>query len=193
MKKYSTANTRLINGTLILICILAALTSFRLGSRVIPVVRSRKEPLNLEVLRETLTKIIESLHVTVRPVYLPVTMAEVNIRHDKYTVVIQELRYFGEFLGLKVPHILKKTLGNNDVEALVIEPNWRLKEVSFNQIRRRVMYGYIDTIVLDIWPKERHQGCGPAANIEKRASFTSRQPVYNSCGLFEAIVRSTVL
>ena len=115
-----------------------------------PIVRSRKGPLNLEMLRETLTKIIERLHVAVRPVYTPVTMAEVNIRHDKYTAVIQELRYFGEFLGLEGPHIFKETLGDNDVETLVIEPNWRVEEVSLDQIRRRVMYGYIDTIVLDI-------------------------------------------
>ena len=77
-------------------------------------------------------------------------MAEVNIRRDKYTVVIQELRYFGEFLGLEGPHVFEETLGDNDVEALVIEPDWRVEEVSLDQIRRRVMYGYIDTIVLDI-------------------------------------------
>ena len=115
-----------------------------------PIMRSRKGPLNLEILRETLTKIIERLHVTVRPVYTPVTMAEVDIRHDKYTAVIQELRDFGEFLVLEGPHIFKETLGNNDVETLAIEPNWRVDEVSLDQIRRRVMYGYIDAIVLDI-------------------------------------------
>ena len=120
-------------------------------------------------------------------------MAEVNIRHDKYTAVIQEPRYFGEFLGLEGPHIFKKTLGNDDVETLVSKPDRRLEEIGLDQIRRRVMYGYIDTIVLDIWPKERHQSCGPAANIEKRKLFTSRQPVDDSCGLFKSIVRPTVL
>jgi hypothetical protein len=115
-----------------------------------PIVRSRKGPLNFEILRETLAKVIESLHVAVRPVYISVAMAEVNIRHDKYTAVIQELRYFGEFLGLEGPYIFKKTLGNDDVEPLVIKPNWRVGEISLDQIRRRVMYGYIDTIVFDI-------------------------------------------
>ena len=81
-------------------------------------VRSRKGPLNFEILCETLAKIIESLHVAVRPVYTPVTMAEVNIRHDKYSAVIQNLLHFGEFLGLEGPHIFKKTLGNDDVERL---------------------------------------------------------------------------
>ena len=109
-----------------------------------PIVRSRKEPINLEMLRETLAKIIESLHVAVRLVYTPITMAEVNIRHDKYTAVIQELRYFSEFLGLEGPHIFKNTLGDDDVETLIIKPNWRLEEVSLDEIRRRVMYGYID-------------------------------------------------
>ena len=46
---------------------------------VTPIVRSRKVPLNLEILRETLAEIIESLHVAVRPVYIPVTVAEVSI------------------------------------------------------------------------------------------------------------------
>ena len=115
-----------------------------------PIVRGRKGPLNLEIFRETLTKIIERLHVTVRPVYGPVTMAEVDIRHDKYTAVTQELRDFGEFLFLEGPHIFKETLGNNDVETLTIEPDWRVDEVSLDKIRRRVMYGYIDAIVLDI-------------------------------------------
>jgi len=148
--------------------------------------------MNLEVLPEALAKIIESLHITVRPVYIPVTMAEVNVRHDKYTAVVQEPRYFSEFLGLKVSHIFKDTLGKDDIKALIIKPDWRLEEVGFDQIWRRVMYGYIDTVVLNIWPKERPQGRGAATNIEKRAFFASREPVYNSCGLFEAIVRPTV-
>jgi hypothetical protein len=129
---------------------IGCLYKFLARVRVMPIMRSRKGPLNLEILRETLTKIIERLHVTVRPVYTPVTMAEVDIRHDKYTAVIQELRDFGKFLVLEGPHIFKETLGNNDVETLAIEPNWRVDEVSLDQIRRRVMYGYIDAIVLDI-------------------------------------------
>jgi hypothetical protein len=115
-----------------------------------PIVRSRKGPLNLEILREALAKIIERLHVAVGPVYTLATMAEVRIRYDKYTVIIQELGYFSEFLRLEGPHIFKNTLGNDDIKTLVIKPNWRLEEVSFDQVRRWVMYGYIDAIVLDI-------------------------------------------
>ena len=59
--------------------------------RVIPAVGSRKVPVNLEMLRETPPELVETLHVTVRPVYTPVAMAEVDIRHDKYAAVIQEL------------------------------------------------------------------------------------------------------
>jgi hypothetical protein len=51
--------------------------SFRL--RVIPVVGSRKEPVNPEMLRETPPELVETLHVTVRPVYAGVTMAEVDV------------------------------------------------------------------------------------------------------------------
>ena len=78
---------------------------------VIPIVRSRKEPLNLEMLCEALAEIIEGLHIAVRPVYTPVAVIEVDIRYDEYAVVIQELRYFSEFLGLEVPHIFEKRPG----------------------------------------------------------------------------------
>jgi hypothetical protein len=102
------------------------------------------------MLCEALAEVTEILHVAVRPVYIPVTMAEVNVRHDKYTAVIQELRYFGEFLVLEGPYIFKKTLGNDDVEPLVTKPNRHVGEIGLDQIRRRVMYGYIDTMVFDI-------------------------------------------
>jgi hypothetical protein len=102
------------------------------------------------MLRETLAKVTECLYVAVRPVYVPVAMAEVNVRHDKYTAAIQEPRYFGEFLGLKGPYIFKETLGNDDVETLVIKPNRHVGEIGLDQIRCRVMDGYIDTVVFDI-------------------------------------------
>ena len=129
---------------------IGCLYKFPVRLTAMPIVRSRKGPLNLEILRETLAKIIERLHVAVRPVHTPATMAEVRIRYDKYTVVIQELGYFSEFLGLEGPHIFEKTLGDDDVETLAIEPNRRIDEVGLDQIRRWVMYGYIDTVVLDI-------------------------------------------
>jgi hypothetical protein len=99
-------------------------------------------------------------------------MIEVYVRHDKYTTVVQELRYLGELLGLELSHIFKDALSEDDVEALIAELNRRLNEIEFDQIRRWVMYGYIDSVVLDIRLKERRQGCGPTANIEQRAPFT---------------------
>src|SRR6202044_2567581 len=85
----------------------------RLG--VAPIMRRWKGFLDLEMLREALAKITERLYVAVRPVYSLVTMAEVNIRRDKYTAVVQDVRYFGELLGLEGPCILKKPLGDDDV------------------------------------------------------------------------------
>src|SRR5262249_43996582 len=100
--------------------------------------------------------------------------------------------YFGEFLSLKVSYVFKNSLSKDDVEALIFKLNGRLEDVGLNQVWRRVRYGYVDTIVLDIWPKERRQSCGPASDIEKGAPSALRQPVYNSCGLFKAIVGSAV-
>ena len=170
-----------------------SLYRFPVRLQVVPVVRCWKEPLNLEVTLETLTEIIEGLHIAVRPVYLPVAMGEVDVRRNEYAATIKEIRYFCKFLGLKVSDVFKNSLGDDYVEALAVKPNWRLKKVSLDQIRPRVVYGYINAIILDIWAKERHQGRGPTANIKKQAFFALREPIYNSCGFFEAIMRSAVL
>src|SRR5215472_16074300 len=93
-----------------------------------------------------------------------------------------------------VSHIFKNALGDDDVEALIGKRDRRLKKVDFNQVRRRVMYGYVNTVILDIRPEERPQGGrGPATNIEQRAPPAPGDPIYNSRGLLEAIVGSTVL
>jgi hypothetical protein len=51
-----------------------------------------------------------------------------------------------------------------------------------------VMCGYVNTIVPDIWAKERHQGCWAATNIKKHTFFAIGDFIYNSRGLLEAIV-----
>jgi len=75
------------------------LYSFPVGLQVMPIVRCREESLNLEVTSETPPEIIESLDITVRPVYLPVPMAEVDIRYTEYAVIAQQIRYFYKFPG----------------------------------------------------------------------------------------------
>ena len=91
---------------------------FPVRLQVVPVVRCWKEPLNLEVTLETLTEIIEGLHIAVRPVYLPVAMGEVDVRRNEYAATIKEIRYFCKFLGLKVSDVFKNSLGDDYVEAL---------------------------------------------------------------------------
>src|SRR6266478_373849 len=119
------------------------------GFPVIPVVRGRKESANLEMLREAPAKFIERLHITIRPVYIPLAMIEVNIRHYEYAALIQKLRYFSELLELEVSDIFENALGYYDIESFAVELDGRFKEVGFNQIRRRVMYSYIYTMVFD--------------------------------------------
>src|SRR5690348_694498 len=98
-----------------------------------------------------------------------------------------------EYLDLKVSHIFKHALGDDDVEAFIGKPDRHLKKVGFNQVRRRVVYSYVNTVILDIRPKERPQGPhGPTTNIEQHASPALRDPIYNSRGLLEAIVGSAV-
>lgn len=52
------------------------------------------------------------------------------------------------------------------------------------------MYYYIYTVVVYILAKQVHQGCRPATNIKKSALPPSCDPVYNSRGFFEPIMRS---
>ena len=127
---------------------------FATGFPMIPVVRGRKEPAYLEMLRETFTEIIKRLHIAVRPVYVPVAMIKVNVRDDEGTVLVQELCYLGELFRLKVSDILENSLGNDNVEHFVTEPDRCFEKISFNQIWRRIMYSYINTIVLDIRTKD---------------------------------------
>ena len=92
--------------------------------------------MNYEALRETPAKIAEGLHVAVRRVYMLLTMIEVDVRHDEYTIVVKDPRYFSELLVLKITRVFKKALGEDDVEALTTKPNWRLEKVRLEQIRR---------------------------------------------------------
>jgi hypothetical protein len=103
---------------------------------MIPVMRGRQDPVYPEVVRQALPEIVDGLHVVVWPVYTRVAMAEVHIRHDECAVLIQELRYLGELLGLEVARILEETLGQNDVESLVAEPDGIFKKVTLYQIGR---------------------------------------------------------
>ena len=155
---------------------------------MMPIVRSWKESKYLEIPHETLAKIFKRLYIAVRPVNVPVPVIEVNVRHDEYSIVVQEPCYVCKYLGLEVSHIFKNALGDSDVEALIIKFHRRFQEVSFGQIRRWVMYGYVNTIVPNIWAKESHQGCWAATNIKKHAFVVIRYFIYNSRGLLETIV-----
>ena len=157
-----------------------------------PVVGGRKKSIYPEMLSEILAKIIERLNIVVRPVYMPVPMAEVNVRHDKYAAVSQEPRYFGKYLRLEASCILKDALSDYNVEALITESNGRFNEVRLDQIRRRIMYGDVNTVILDIGTKKGHQGRWAATNIEKSARFTLCDCIYNPCGFLEPIVRLAV-
>src|SRR5262249_25155455 len=67
-----------------------------------------------------------------------------------------------------------------------------LEEVGFPQIRRGVMYGEVNAVVMDGRTEEADQGRGVAADVEERALAAPGEPVDDPCGLFEAMVRPTV-
>jgi hypothetical protein len=121
-------------------------------------------------------------------IYLPVAMIKIPVRHNKFTVLVQDPRYFSEFLRLEVSDIFENALGQDDVESLVAEHDRGFEEVSFNQVRRSVMYGYVNTVVLYIWCEQAHQGCGTTANIEESTLFALCEPIYNSGSFYQPIV-----
>jgi hypothetical protein len=90
------------------------------------------------------------------------------------------MSYLGELLGLKVPHVLENTLGSDDIESHCAELNRTLEEVGFNQVRRGMMNGNINTIVLDIRFKQAHQGGWTAAYVKESTPFALRESVYNA-------------
>jgi hypothetical protein len=159
---------------------------------MIPVMRGRQDPVYPEVVRQALPEITDGLNVVVWPVYTRVAMAEIYIRHDECAVLVQEPRYLGELLGLEVARILEETLGQDDVESLVAEPDGTFKKVTLHQIGRRLMYDYVDAMVLDIGRNQAHQGRGAAANIKESALPAAGEPVDDPRRFFETIVRLAV-
>src|SRR5262249_50725591 len=123
------------------------------------------------------------------PIYLRVAMTEIPVRHDECAVLVQELCYFAELSRLKALHVLEDALGDDDVESLVTEPYRSLKKVSLNQIWRRIMYSYIDAMVLDIRGQQAHQGCRPAPDIKEGALSTLCELIYNTRGFLQPVVR----
>ena len=53
----------------------------------------------------------------------------------------------------------------DDIETLVAEPDRLLEEVSFNQVRRFLMYRDINAIILDVRLEKRLEGSRPAADV----------------------------
>lgn len=130
------------------------------------------------MLGQTGPEVTERLHITVRPVYVPPTMIEVNVRHNKYAVLGQDPRYFSELLRLESPHIFKNTLGYDDVEPLVVEGNGNFKEIRFEQVLPRTLYGDVNAVIFDIRRQEGHQGSWSAAHIQERTWFTPGAFIY---------------
>jgi hypothetical protein len=159
---------------------------------MIPVMRGRQDPVYPEVVRQALPEIADGLHVVVWPVDTRVAMAEVHIRHDEYAVLVQEPCYLGELLRLEIARIFEETLSEDDVESLVTEPDVTFKKVTLHQIGRRLVYNYVDTIVLDIGRNQAHQGRRAATNVEEGALPAAGEPVDNPRRFFETIVRLAV-
>jgi hypothetical protein len=151
--------------------------------------RGWEEPVNIEVAGQVLPEIVQWLDIAEGPVYVRIAMTKIPVRHDESAVLVQEPRYLRKFLRLEVSYILEDALGGDDVEALVTEPDRRVKEVSLDQVRRRVMYGNVNTVVVYIRRKQSREGCRPAANVKQRALFTARDPGNNSRGLLMTIMR----
>jgi len=118
---------------------------------------------------------------------------KINVRYDESAILIQQPSYFGKFLGLEASSIFEKALREDDIESLFVEPDRRFEEVGFDQIRRRVVNGYIDTVVLYARVKQMHQGRGPATNVKQGALSGSGHPIDDMCGFFETIMGPTVV
>jgi len=160
---------------------------------MVPVVGTRKEPVHLEIARQALTETVEGLYVVVGPVDILMAMPEVDVGCDKRTVWIEEAWYFGKLLGLEFSDILEKALSQDDIESLVIEPDRILEKIGLDEVRCRIMYGYVYAVVFYIRRKQAHQGGGPATDIEQGTLFTLRQGINNSRRLLHSEVRPTVI
>jgi hypothetical protein len=76
---------------------------------------------------------------------------------------------------------------------LIAKLNGRFKEVPLKEIRRWVMDGHINPMVMNILVEELHQSSGPAPNVQEIQLSSSSDPVHNSCRLFKAEMRLYVV
>src|ERR1700730_6948619 len=161
-----------------------------IGLAVIPVVRSREESLYIEAAAQAGPELSKGLDVAVGPVYLPLAMAEVHVRHNESAILVEEFLDFAELLGLELSDVLKNTLGQDDIELPVAKPDGDLKKVRLDQIRRWVVYGYINPVVMHVIVEEAHQSRLPAPNVMKITLLFAGDLVDDTRRLLEPEVRA---
>jgi hypothetical protein len=167
--------------------------NFSIRFMMMQMVRCRKNSVYPKEARQALPENVEWLNIVVGGVDVALSMIEIDIRCDERTLFIQELADLGELFSLTLPNILEHTLRHDDVKSPVSEFDRVFDEVSLEQVGSRVVYRYINPVVVYVLPKKAHQRRRPAADIEKVAVFISRDPIHHPRNLFESKVGFRVL
>lgn len=51
---------------------------------------------------------------------------------------------------MELTYVLEDSLGDDDVELLVLELDWHLQEIDFDQVGRWFLYRYVDAVIVDV-------------------------------------------
>ena len=115
-----------------------------------PVVRSWKVPLDLEHLAQALTHPADRLHIVVVRPHQSSKVAEINIRHDKLAIVLQNILDFLKLLALQCTHVLQHTQSNDEIKASPVKSDWVFGEIYFPHKARGLLERYIDSVVANV-------------------------------------------
>jgi hypothetical protein len=148
-----------------------------------PVMPNREGSVYAEVACQSRPELGHRLDVVVNRVHTPIAMAEIPVRHDELAAIGQKTAYLGQFLRLESSNIFEDALGNDEIEHLAAEFYGGLEKVSLDQIRRGIMYGYINPVVVDVFTEQVPESRGPAANIQEIGFSPLRYAIYDSHSL----------
>jgi len=139
--------------------------------------RRREIAIDQEELPQAAVKNAERLHIVIWPIDVSVPVIEVDVCHHKSTAFFQKLSDLRQLLLLCGAYVLKYALRYDDVKAFAMKPDGVLDKVRFNKIRCRLLNGYIDSVIMNVGGKKRHQGCRTASYVQKIALPTIRDLV----------------
>jgi hypothetical protein len=121
----------------------------------------------MEPLSQGGAEIADALNITVRPIYLAVSMTEINVGSDEFSVLLENVRDLRNFLILMTTYVFEESLSDNQIELPAIKRNRVLSQVCLPQVQAGRLNSYIDSVIMNVLAHEVHKSGRTTTNIEQ--------------------------